>query len=412
MLENIFILCASYYMKIKTLKQLNNLQGKTVLVRADFNVPISKGKVKEEYKIEKSLPTIAYLLQANAKVVIVSHLGRPKTGYEIKYSLRPVADALKRLLKKDVKFLADKKCDETYWKKASMAVKRMKEKDVLLLENIRFFSGEEKNDRALSRQLAGLADVFVLDGFAVAHRDASSVSGVAQFIPAYAGLLLEAEIGGLTKILKKPKKPLVVILAGVKIETKIPVLKNLLPLADHILVGGGILNTCLAARGSNVGMSLVDRAYLAEAKKYCGRKKIIFPVDVIVGTADSKNAQAVKLDKKFNIHEKDFGIYDIGPQTIKLFSKYIQTAKTIVWNGAMGLFERHPYEYGTYSMARLIANRSRSRSFGVCGGGETVEILHGLNLMKDLDLVSTGGGAMLEFLSGKVLPGVKAVSEK
>ncbi|MFA6376972.1 MAG: phosphoglycerate kinase, partial [Candidatus Paceibacterota bacterium] len=371
-------------MKIKTITSLKNIRGKTVLVRDDFNVPVFKGKVQEEYKIEKSLPTIAYLLREGAKVILVSHLGRPKGKYEKKYSLKPVADSLKDLLKTDIKFLADKKCDEGYWDKAKEAAKGMRESEVMLLENIRFFPGEEKNDKKLAKHLADLADAFVLDGFGVAHREASSVSGVAELTPSCAGILLEEEIKGLVKVLKNPKKPLVIVLAGVKIETKIPVLKKLLPLADHILIGGGVLNTYLAAQGRDVGTSLIDKDYFAEAKKYCANKKIVLPVDVIVGRVDGKKAKAVKLDNDFGVKENNFGIYDIGPQTIKLFSKYIKSAQTLVWNGAMGFFEKHPYEYGTYSMARLVAARSMGKSFGVSGGGETVEILRKLKLMEDV----------------------------
>jgi len=399
-------------MKIQSIRQLKKLTDQCVLVRVDFNVPIVKGKVKEEYKIEKSIPTIAHLLRAGAKVIMVSHLGRPEGKYEKKLSLKPVLEPLREMLKADIEFLTDKKCDDNYWKKAKAMVTEMVGGQVLLLENIRFFDGEEKNDKKLSKALAGLADIFVLDGFAVAHRAASSVSGVADFLPAYAGLLLEEEVDGLSKVLKKPAKPFVVVLAGIKIETKIPVLKKILPLADHILLGGGIFNTYLAATGHQVGTSAVDTEYFPEAIKYCVNKKIILPVDVIVGHADGKKARAFKIDKDFNITDNKMAIYDIGPETVKLYTKYIKTAETLVWNGAMGFFEQHPYEYGTHAIARLIASRSTGKAFGVCGGGETVETLKRLHLMEDIDLVSTGGGAMLEFLSGKILPGIKAVSKK
>jgi 3-phosphoglycerate kinase len=401
-------------MKIKSLKDIKKLSGKRVLVRVDFNVPLKAGRIKEIYKIEKGLPTIRHLRQAGAKVIIVSHLGRPE-GRDAKLSLKPVAAELKKLLGCAVGFLDisdktvnDKKTLENLLKK----IASLKNGSVTLLENVRFIKGEETNDPKTAKMLASLADIFVLDGFAVAHRPAASVSGVAKLLPAYAGLLMEEEIAGLSRLLEKPKKPLVVILGGVKMETKIPLINKFLPKAAQILLGGGIVNTCLWAKGFKVGGSLVDRQYRKLALSYFKNKKIIMPVDLVVGGAKGESAKVVALDKKFKIIGSKTGIYDIGPKTIALYAKYIKKANTIVWNGAMGMFEVRPYQWGSNSVARLMASRSKGRAYGVAGGGETVEILKNIKHMDEVDLVSTGGGAMLEFLSGKKLPGVIAVAKK
>ncbi|MFA5061802.1 MAG: phosphoglycerate kinase [Patescibacteria group bacterium] len=392
-------------MHFHNIKDIKDFKNKTVLVRADFNVPIKNGRILDDFKIKKGTATIKYLLNKKAKVVLVSHLGRP-SGYDKKLSLKPVKNLLEKFLRKKIKFL-----DVKDWKKVQGDIVKLPSGDVTLLENIRFIKGEEENDKRVAKRLAGLADIFVLDGFAVSHRAAASVSGVAKYLPAYAGLLLTQELDGLAKVLTQPKHPLVVVLGGAKMETKIPVLKNLLSKADHILLGGGIVNTYLWAKGYKIGSSLIEKNFKREAKKYCSKHKVVMPVDVIVGNAKGKQARAIKIDKKFKVKNGQ-GIYDIGPETIKLFSKYIKSAQTLVWNGAVGYFEQHPYEYGTYSVARLMAARAKGKAFGVCGGGETVEVLRKLGLMSGIDLVSTGGGAMLEYLSGEKLPGVEVVKHK
>ncbi|MDO8499791.1 MAG: phosphoglycerate kinase [bacterium] len=395
-------------MQVRSIKQLKSLRGKTVLVRVDFNVPIEKSVVKESYKISQSLPTISYLLKKGAKVILVSHLGRPKSGYAATSSLKPLVAILTNLLKKEVIFLSDKNCGSGYWIKARKKIGASAPGSVILLENIRFFTGEAENSLVLSQAMASLADVFVFDGFAVAHRRIASVTGVSTLLPAYAGLLLEKEIVGLNRVLDHPKQPLVVILAGVKMETKIPVLKNLFKIADHILIGGGVFNTYLQALGRQLGQTRLDRGLLAEALKYCSNPKVIKPVDVVVGSADGKKARVIKVNNNLKINDTE-GIFDIGPESVKLFSQYIKKARTIVWNGSMGNFEQHPYEYATYAIARMLGERSSGRAFGVCGGGETVEIIRHLRVADQIDLVSTGGGAMLKFLGGEVLPGIAAV---
>lgn len=396
-------------MKIKSISSQKNLKNKTVLVRVDFNVPLKSGKIQDDFKIIQSLPTIKYLHAEGAKIVLVTHLGRPD-GYDKTKSTRPLSGLLSKKLRLDIKFLPAKDL-LSYWEDAGQMILRMKAGQVLLLENIRFFAGEDKNDKNLAKDLSGLADVFVLDGFAVSHREAASVSGVSKNLPTFAGLLLEKEIIGLNKVMIAPKKPMVAVLGGVKMETKIPVLKSLLPKATNILVGGGIFNNYLWAKGYSVGNSLVDKNFKKEALGYGKIAKVIFPIDVIVGLPNGKKARVVKIDKHFMVPAGE-SIFDIGPATIELFAKYIKKAQTLVWNGAMGYFEQHPYEFGTRAIGYLFAERSVGKAYGVVGGGETVEVLRSMDVISSIDLISTGGGAMLEYLSGKILPGVKVVLEK
>ncbi len=400
-------------MKIKTINQIRNLKNKRVLVRADFNVPVKDGKVKEDARLLASIPTIEYLLKKGAKVILVSHLGRPE-GVEEKYSLKPVALRLGELMKLKIEIL-DGNLTE---------IKQKLNKNIgklVLLENIRFYDGERKNDKKFAKELAGLADYFVLDGFAVAHRDSPSVSGVAKYIPAYAGLLLEKEIIGLSKALVKPKRPFVLVLGGAKMETKIPVLKNLLPKVDYVLIGGGIFNTYLWAKGYKVGGSLIDKDWKKEVLALLKNKKVVLPVDVVAGDEKGSKVRAVNLSKEkgfldslrsLGMTDGEWAIYDIGPATIRLYAQYIKKAQTIVWNGAMGYFEQKPYDVGTMSIARLVASRAKGKAFGIIGGGETLQAMEKVKMTEFVDLVSTGGGAMLEFLGGKQLPGVKAVAKK
>lgn len=401
-------------MKVKSITGVKNLSGKRVLVRADFNVPFKGNKIKEIYKIEQSLPTVKLLIKAGAKVVLASHLGRPK-GVDKSLSLKPVVNELKKLLGKDVSFLnfGDGEVDSAEkLKKFNNKINVLPKGSVTLLENIRFIKGEDDCAPRVAKALAKIADVFVIDGFAVAHRKAASVSGVAEYLPSYAGLLLETELKGLNALMAKPRKPFVVVLGGAKMETKTPLIKKLLPKASQILLGGGLANTCFWAKGYKVGGSLIDKADKKIALSYLKNKKIILPVDVVVGRADGKNARVLETGQDFRIVDNKNAIFDIGPKTISLYSKYLKKANTLVWNGAMGMFEQRPYQWGSNAIARLFAARARGPAFGVSGGGETVEIIKKLKLMNEIDLVSTGGGAMLELLSGKKLPGVAAVSKK
>jgi len=400
-------------MKIKSLKQTRNLKNKQVLMRVDFNVPVKGKKVLDDTRLLASLPTIKYLVSKKAKVIILTHLGRPDGKVVAKLKTDPIATRLGQLLKNKVK-----KLDTGNWKlndkgklKLIKGLEKMKAGQVVLLDNIRFSADEKKDVGTLAQELAALADIFVLDGFAVAHRGSASVKGVAKYLPTYAGLLLEKEVNGLSKVTEKPKKPLVVILGGAKVETKAPVINTLLPKSNYVLLGGGLTNTYLKAKGYGVGNSLVDDDYAKELVKYCKNKKVILPVDVVVGDKDGKHFTVMSVKKKFKLNKKQ-AIYDIGPKTIHMYSQYIKKAQTLVWNGAMGYFEQKPYDVGTLAIARLVASRSKGKAFGVIGGGETLQSMEMVGMKDQVDLVSTGGGALLEFLAGKKLPGVEIVRIK
>lgn len=388
---------------IPSIKKLSNLKNKRVLVRVDFNVAIEKGKVLEEARLRASVPTIELLTKKGAKVILISHLGRPEGKVVSELRHDPVAKALSKILKKEVK-----KVDFDEMKEQ---ISKMKPGQVVLLENIRFLKDEAKNTGTLAEDLAAFGDMFVLDGFAVAHRASASVVGIAKYLPSYAGLLLEKEIKGLDNVLLKPKKPFVAIIGGAKIETKIPVLKNLLKKADMILIGGGLLNTYLAGKKYGIADSLVDAEFIEQALLYCAKKNVIRPVDVVVGDKKGTEYRIAKIEKKpHEICKKGEMILDIGPESVQLFAEHIRKAKTLVWNGAMGYFEQEPYHIGTMAIATLVAERSKlSAVFGVIGGGETLQAMEILGMTKQVDLVSTGGGAMLEYLAGDTLPGIAAL---
>ncbi|MBU0596661.1 phosphoglycerate kinase [Patescibacteria group bacterium] len=401
-------------MKVKKIRQAGDLKNKRVLVRVDFNVPIKNGKVLDDSRLRASLPTIKYLIENKAIVILVTHLGRPG-GKKIKaLSVEPVAQRLSQLIGKDIKiFNIQYSIFNKQATKIKEEINKIKPGQVVMLENIRFSPQEENDSGTLAQDLAGLADIFVLDGFAVAHRESASVSGVPKFIPSYAGLLLESEINGLNKVLKKSKKPFVVVLGGVKIETKIPVIKNLLGKTSKILLGGGLTNTYLKAKGYQVGDSLVDSKFGAEALRYGNKKKVITPIDVVVGRKEGKHFRVVDIaPKSHQICKKGEGIFDIGPKTIQLYAGMIKKANTLVWNGAMGYFEQKPYDIGTLSIARLVSARSKGKAYGIIGGGETLQAMEITHMSEFVDLVSTGGGAMLEYLSGKKLSGIEALKKK
>src|SRR3989338_7223161 len=372
---------------MKFIRNARNLSGKRVLVRVDFNVPLKGKKILDDTRLHASLPTIEYLAKKGAKVILVTHVGRPDGKIVSALKVDPIANHLWGLLGKTVK-----KLETGNWKlgkkkegNVMRAVGHMKAGAIAILENIRFSPDEKKNTGMLATDLASLADVFVLDGFAVAHRGEASVAGVAKYLPSYAGLLLEKEISGLQKALK-PKKPFVVVLGGAKIETKIPILKNLLPKADTILIGGGLVNTYLKAKGYGVGDSLVDADFQKDALKYCGAKKVVRPVDVLVGASSGERVRVVNIGKRPHlICKKGEGIFDVGPNTIRMFAAHIKKAQTLVWNGAMGYFEQKPYDVGTLAIARLVASRSKGKAFGVIGGGETLQAMDLVGMKDDVD---------------------------
>lgn len=387
----------------KTIRDID-VKGKRVLVRVDFNVPLKDGQVGDDTRIRAALPTIQYLLEHGAAVILCSHLGRPKGGPDLKYSLRPVAVYLEKLMGKPVAFAED--CVGAL---AEAAAKALKPGEVLLLENTRFHPEEEKNGEELARGMASLADVFVNDAFGTAHRAHSSTEGVTHYLPAVAGFLLEKEIRYLGSAVAEPKRPFVAILGGAKISDKIGVIRNLLSKADSILIGGGMANTFLKAKGFDVADSLVEDEAVETAKQLLadGSVKLHLPVDVVL--ADRFDAEAEsKISAAGNV-PAGWRILDIGPETVKAYASLLKNAGTVVWNGPMGVFEFPRFAEGTYGVAHAVAD---SGAISIIGGGESVAAIQQSGLADRITHISTGGGASLEMLEGLELPGVKALQDK
>ena len=397
-------------MRKKTIKDLDDAQvrGKRALVRVDFNVPLDdQGEITDDTRIRASLPTIKELLDRQSRPVILSHLGRPKGKPEAKYSLQPVARRLQELAGCNVVFVESTDSDEAY--KASH---NLKNGEVLLLENTRFLGGEEKNDQRLSRALSELGDFFVNDAFGSAHRAHSSTVGVAEFLrPAVAGLLMEKELEYLDAALANPKKPFVAILGGAKISGKIDVIEQLLPKVDALLIGGAMACTFYRAMGLETGKSLVEEDRVEMAKNLLDRAgaKLTLPHDCVVAPSldAAKQAKAVKRDGI----PKDQAMFDIGPQTIQSYSRAIASAKTVVWNGPMGVFETPPFDAGTNGIAKAMADATSKGATTIVGGGDSAAAVSEAGLETRMSHVSTGGGASLEFLEGKQLPGVEILDE-
>src|SRR5680860_541076 len=389
-------------MKINSVSRLKKITNRKFLVRVDFNVPLEKGKIKDDYKIIAGSETIKHLSAQGAKVIVVTHLGNPGGKFVPALSTAPLAARLAKVMDLKVKFV-----NAVVGPKVERAISQMQVGEILFLENVRFNPGELKNDKTFAKQLASLADVYVNDAFAVSHRAQASVDAVKDYLPAYAGLLLEQELQALNKIVK-PKKPLVVMMGGAKIETKAALIAKLYPRVSHILLGGGLANNFFKFQKLEIGKSLCDTNSLSIIKKLLAGKtknnKIILPVDVVV---KSKNGNI--LAKKINAITKTDCIFDIGPETISLFAQYIKEANTIIWNGPMGKFEDPHFKNGTISLAMVIAARSKGRAYGVAGGGETVEALKMTGMMEYVDWVSTAGGAMLSYLGGALMPGLKKI---
>jgi phosphoglycerate kinase len=395
-------------MQLVRIDSIPSLKGKRVLVREDFNVPLKNGKIESDYKLEKSLKTLKFLCKKGAKIIIVSHLGRP-VGFDRNLSLKIIAPHLEKLSGKKIQFEAIT-ASEKGWQKAREQTESLSDGSILFFENIRFFKEEEQNEKKFSKNLSCLGDVFVLDGFGVSHRKASSVCGVQKYLPSYAGFLLQQEIETLDKVLIKPKKPVVVILGGIKLETKIPLIKKFLNQADAILLGGGLANTYLLASGKKIGKSLVDKKYISYMRSILRKKNVYVPTDVLIGSEKKQGATVRKISNLENI-TVDETIYDIGPQTIMEYTTIIEAAGTIIWNGAVGMFEKEIYSKGTFAIARSISKSSQKAVISVCGGGETEQVLRKLGIVKKITLVSTGGGAMLEYLGGKELPGLMRIKK-
>jgi phosphoglycerate kinase len=375
---------------MKILKDIN-IQNKRVLLRVDFNVPLDKDKkVKDTTRIEEALPTIKYLLEHEAKqIILIAHFGRPKGKVNEDMRLEPVAVKLQEMLGQAVSYSKDLTVPDGR---------------VVLLENIRFYPGEEKNDPEFAKQLVQLADVYVNDAFGTAHRAHASTEGVAHLLPHAAGLLMQKEVENLTKVLTNPEHPVVAIIGGAKISTKIQLIKNLLPKVDSLLLAGALANTVLLAQNHKVGKSLVE-ADLTSTVKDLLDNKLRLPVDVIT---------SLKAEAGSELHTRAVGeemgdemILDIGPDTIGMYNELISKAKTVIWNGPLGLFEVPDFAKGTLEIAKAVADSS---TYSVIGGGETVEAVKGMGLADKISFISTGGGAMLEFLEGKELPGITALN--
>jgi phosphoglycerate kinase len=388
------------------------LRGKRVFIRVDFNVPLKDGVVTDDTRIRETLPTLKLAIEKGGRLVLASHLGRPKGGPDAKYSLKPVAKKLEDLLGKPAAFAAD--CVGT---DAEAKSKALKDGDILLLENVRFHPEEEKNDEAFSKQLAALCDgVFVCDAFGSAHRAHASVVGITKFVKqAAAGLLMEKEIAYIGKAISNPARPFVAILGGAKVSDKIEVVENLMKIADAMLIGGGMAYTFLKAQGSGIGKSLVEDDKVDLAKKILADAKqknfrFLLPVDNVVAPEFKADAPAKVVDS--NAMPGDQMGLDIGPKTVEAYKAEIAKAKTIVWNGPMGVFEMPAFAKGTLEIAKAVAAATGAGATSIIGGGDSVAAVHQSGLAKQISHISTGGGASLEYLGGRDLPGVEALSNK
>ncbi len=398
-------------MNKKTIRDLGDaeLRGHRALVRVDFNVPLDEaGNVTDDTRIVAALPTLEYLAGRGARVVLLSHLGRPKGGPDPKYSLSPAARRLAELTKHPVTFHGSS-ADEA----AVAATRALGDGDILLLENTRFHAGEEKNDEALSRAFAALGDVYVNDAFGSAHRAHASTAGVAAFLkPAVAGFLMERELDYLGKAIAEPRRPFIAILGGAKVSGKIDVIEALLPKVDGLLIGGAMACTFFKAMGLETGKSLVeaDRIGLAESLLERAGYRLTLPHDAVVSSSmdDGSAAHATKRDAI----PADEAMFDIGPDTTRSYARAIASAKTVLWNGPMGVFEKPPFNEGTLAIARAMAEATKAGATTIVGGGDSAAAVADAGLEQAMSHVSTGGGASLEFLEGKPLPGVEALDDR
>ncbi len=391
-------------MNKRTIRDVD-LKGKRVLMRVDYNVPIQNGAISDDKRIRATLPTIQYILDQGAALILMSHLGRPAgTGYEAEFSLKPAADRLSELLGRPVKFAPDCIGPEV----EAMAA-ALQPGEVMLLENVRFYKAETKNDPEISQKLAKLGEVFVNDAFGTAHRAQSSTEGVAHYLPAVAGFLMEKEIEFLSKATENPERPYVAILGGAKISDKVGVIENLLKKCDRLLIGGGMANTFFKAMGFATGDSLVEDEAVPTAKSLLesGGSRLVLPVDVVIADAFDNNANTRVVAP--NEVPAGWRILDIGPKTVDTFKSALAGAKTVAWNGPMGVFEMPKFAEGTFAIARALAELDATT---IIGGGDSASAVKKAGVADKMSHVSTGGGASLEFLEGKVLPGVAALQDK
>ncbi len=395
-------------MNKKTVKDID-VNGKKVLVRCDFNVPIDSetGEITDNRRIRAALPTIQYLLDHNAKVILCSHLGRPKGEFNLKYSLKPVAEELSKLLNKDVKLAKD-----VIGENAKELTANMKEGDIVLLENVRFHKEEEQNDPEYSKALASMAEIYVNDAFGTAHRAHSSTTGVADYLPAVSGFLIEKELEFLGGALENPAHPFVAILGGAKVSDKIGVIENLLDKVDTLIIGGGMAYTFYKAQGHHIGTSICEEDKLDLAKSILEKAqekgvKLLLPVDNHVSSEYSNNGEE-KMVNSTEIPDGFMGL-DIGPKTIEKFEEAVKDAKTVVWNGPLGVCEFDKFATGTKAVATML---SKIEATTIIGGGDSAAAIEKLGLADKMTHISTGGGASLEFLEGKTLPGIACLQDK
>jgi len=393
-------------MNKKTVRDIE-LQGKKVFCRVDFNVPMQAGKVTDDTRIRAALPTIQYLVEKGAKVILASHLGRPKGEAVDELRLDPVAKVLSDFLGKEVA-----KTSEAVGEEVKTAISNMNEGDVLLLENVRFYAGEEKNDPELAKEFAELADVYVNDAFGAAHRAHASTEGIAHHLPAVAGFLMEKEIEFLGKSLLNPDRPFTAIIGGAKVKDKIGVIENLLEKVDNLIIGGGLAYTFIKAQGHEIGKSLLEEDKIDLAKSFIEKAKqnninFLMPVDAVIADEFSENANSKIVD--INEIPAEWQALDIGPKTVELYNDVIINSKLVIWNGPMGVFEMDKFAGGTNGVAESMA---KTEATTIIGGGDSAAAIEKAGLADKMTHISTGGGASLEFMEGKDLPGVVALNDK
>jgi phosphoglycerate kinase len=404
-------------MNKKTVRDIN-IEGKRVLVRVDFNVPLDENRrITDDTRIRASLPTIKYLLEHGAAVILMSHLGRPKGGPNPKYSLEPAAARLQELLGNNVRV---KFANDCVGQKVRQVAHALQPGQILLLENLRFHPEEEANDSSFAKELASLVDIYVNDAFGSAHRAHASTAAVATYLPAVAGFLMERELSIMGKALDNPERPFVAILGGAKVSDKMGVIGNLLGKVDTLIIGGGMANTFLKALGFPVGQSLVEDDRLRDAEALAGRAnlqnvRLMLPHDVVIASAFSADAERKTVDVREvpnTISDVGWRILDIGPETAKEYAEVIRGAKTVVWNGPMGVFEMEPFAQGTLAVAQAVCDATRNGATSIVGGGDSVAAVEQMGLADCITHISTGGGASLEFLEGQTLPGVAALNSR
>ena len=392
---------------MKSIKDVAGLEGKKILLRLDLNVPLDSGKITDTTRIDKILPTLKFLVTQNTKIIILSHVGRPKGKIVNELSLKPICEDLENKLNQNVRLIK-----KNIKKINNEDLFNNNDEKIIMLENIRFYIEEEKNDQQFAKHLASLADIYVNDAFSCSHRTHSSIHEITNFLPSYSGLQLDLEVNALKKITTEIKKPITCIIGGSKVSTKINIIKNLIPKFDNIIIIGGMANNIIKYKGHKIGKSLqeensstiIEEIFLLSDKENC---KLIYPKDIVVG----KNLNGSPENKELNEVMPDEMILDIGPKTIEMIGNIIDNSKTILWNGPAGYFENPNFANGSIKIAKkIIEKRASSEIYSVAGGGDTVSLLNSLNAIDNFDFVSTAGGAFLEYLEGKELPGIKVLN--